>query len=148
MLAITHVAKGHTIKRDWRCLISEHSEQVALFNWAKVMEGRHPQLKMMFAIPNGGLRNIRVAMKLKKEGVKAGIPDIFLAVPRHLPNPTRDVFTLYGLFIEMKFGKNKTSRNQQGWIEALIAEGYAVEVCYSFEEAKQAIIGYLGLEVG
>ena len=127
---------------------SEHTEQCLLFSWAKKMEGRHPQLGLMFAIPNGGLRNVRVAVKLKKEGVKAGIPDIFLAVPRHLPNPTRDVFTLYGLFIEMKFGKNKTSRNQQGWIEALIAEGYAVEVCYSFEEAKQAIIGYLGLEVG
>ena len=110
------------------------------------MEGRHPQLKMMFAIPNGGLRNIRVAMKLKKEGVKAGIPDIFLAVPRHLPNPTKDVFTLHGLFIEMKYGKNKPTKEQQQWLTDLEDEGYRAEVCHSFEEAKKVIEDYLGLE--
>ena len=125
---------------------SEHTEQAALFSWAKKMEGRHPQLKMMFAIPNGGLRNIRVAMKLKKEGVKAGIPDIFLAVPRHLPNPTKDVFTLYGLFIEMKYGKNKPTEEQKQWLTDLEDEGYRAEVCYSFEEAKKVIEDYLGLE--
>ena len=125
---------------------SEHTEQAALFSWAKKMEGRHPQLKMMFAIPNGGLRNIRVAMKLKKEGVKAGIPDIFLAVPRHLPNPTKDVFTLHGLFIEMKYGKNKPTKEQQQWLTDLEDEGYRAEVCHSFEEAKKVIEDYLGLE--
>ena len=139
-------------------MMSEHTEQVALFQWAKVMEPRHPQLALMFAIPNGGKR--KSGWWEKAEGLKSGVPDIFLAVPR-FPDDIQSILYFdgastmrvsddmrFGLFIEMKYGKNKPSRNQQGWIEALIAEGYAVEVCYSFEEAKQAIIGYLGLEVG
>ncbi len=121
--------------------MSEHTEQCALFQWAKVMEPRHPQLALMFAIPNGGKR--KSGWWEKAEGLKSGVPDIFLAVPRQFIT-----YSLSGLFIEMKFGKNKTSKKQKGWIDALIDEGYAVEVCYSFEEAKQAIIGYLGLEVG
>ena len=120
--------------------MSEHREQATLFHWAEIMQSRHPQLALMFAIPNGGKR--KSGWWEKAEGLKSGVPDIFLAVP------TQEAFPRYGLFIEMKFGKNKPSRNQKGWIDALIAEGYAVEVCYSFEEAKQAIIGYLGLDVG
>ena len=59
----------------------EHQEQVALFNWAKFFENKCKDLGMMYAIPNGGKRHIAVARKLKAEGVKAGVPDIFLAVP-------------------------------------------------------------------
>jgi hypothetical protein len=33
---------------------TEHSEQVALFEWAKANESRHLQLGLMFAIPNQG----------------------------------------------------------------------------------------------
>ncbi len=138
--------------------MSEHTEQVALFQWAKVMEPRHPQLALMFAIPNGGKR--KSGWWEKAEGLKSGVPDIFLAVPR-FPDDIQSILYFdgastmrisddmrFGLFIEMKYGKNKPSKAQKEWHEALIDEGYAVEVCYSFEEAKQAIIGYLGLEVG
>lgn len=116
--------------------MSEHDEQVALFDWARLNESKHPQLKMLFAIPNGGLRNMVVAKKLKREGVKAGVPDMFLAVR------TR---TRSGLFIEMKFGKNKTTKEQDEWIQKLNGVFYTA-VCYSFEEAKQVIIDYLGIE--
>lgn len=117
---------------------TEHSEQVALFAWARANEARHLQLGLMFAIPNGGNRHIVTGRKLKAEGVKSGVPDIFLGVPRN---------GKHGLFIELKVGKNKPSKNQLWWIHSLRAEGYAVEVCYGFLEAQTAIIGYLGLEV-
>ncbi len=116
---------------------TEHSEQVALFEWAKANESRHLQLGLMFAIPNGGKRHIGTGRKLKAEGVKSGVPDIFLGVPRN---------GKHGLFIELKVGKNKPSKNQLWWIHSLRAEGYAVEVCYGFEEARDAIIDFLGLE--
>jgi hypothetical protein len=137
---------------------SEHTEQCLLFSWAKKMEGRHPQLGLMFAIPNGGLRNVRVAVKLKKEGVKAGIPDIFLAVPR-FPDDIQSILYFdgastmrvsddmrFGLFIEMKYGKNKPTNVQKQWLYDLDYEGYDTVVCHSFDEAKQAIIDYLGIE--
>ena len=116
---------------------TEHSEQVALFDWASSEESRHLQLGLMFAIPNGGKRHIVTGKKLKAEGVKSGVPDIFLSVPRN---------GKHGLFIELKIGKNKPSKNQLWWIHSLRAEGYAVEVCYGFLEAQTAIIDYLGIE--
>ena len=117
--------------------MSEHTEQVALFNWCKLMEKRHLQLALIFAIPNGGKRHIGTARKLKASGTKSGIPDIFLSVPKK---------DKHGLFIELKVGKNKTSTNQNWWIYSLRAEGYAVEVCYGFDEARDAIVSYLGIE--
>ena len=61
---------------------SEHEEQVALFEWAEWNKRQYPELELMFAIPNGGQRHVVVAKKLKDEGVKAGVPDIFLPVAR------------------------------------------------------------------
>ena len=115
----------------------EHIEQVKLFNWAREKEPLHLHLGLMFAIPNGGKRHIGVATKLRQEGVKSGVPDIFLAVPKN---------DKHGLFIEMKYGKNKLSTNQLWWVSSLRVEGYATAVCYGFEEARDVIIEYLGLE--
>ena len=121
--------------------MSEHDEQCLLFDWARINESKYPQLKMLFAIPNGGLRNKLVAKKLKREGVKAGVPDTFLAVPGyHFPD------VLHGLFIEMKFGKNRPTKNQKEFLEDLGVEDYKTAVCYSFEEAKRVIIDYLGIK--
>jgi len=115
----------------------EHIEQVKLFNWAKEKESLHLHLSLMFAIPNGGKRHIGTATKLKAEGVKSGVPDVFLAVPKNGKS---------GLFLEMKYGKNKLSTNQRWWIDSLRVEGYETAVCYGFEEARDKIISYLELE--
>ena len=115
----------------------EHLEQVKLFNWAREKESLHLHLGLMFAVPNGGKRPIGTAKKMKAEGVKSGVPDVFLAVPKN---------DKHGLFIEMKYGKNKMSANQVWWTNSLKVEGYAVAVCYSFEEARDSIKKYLGLE--
>jgi len=119
---------------------SEHSHQTALFAWAALSVGKYPQLKWMFAIPNGGLRDIRTATNLKAEGVKAGVPDIFLPVFHW---SVGEAGGYPGLFIEMKVGKNKTSKEQNEWIEALEKEGYICKVCYSWEEARDVLINYL-----
>ena len=137
-------------------MMSEHTEQVALFQWAKVMEPRHPQLALMFAIPNGGKR--KSGWWEKAEGLKSGVPDIFLAVPR-FPDDIQSILYFdgastmrvsddmrFGLFIEMKYGKNKPTNVQKQWLYDLDYEGYDTVVCHSFDEAKQAIIDYLGLE--
>lgn len=63
--------------RQW-----EASEQEHLFEWAAYMSGKYPELKLMHHIPNGGSRNSAEAANLKRQGVKAGMPDIFLPVAR------------------------------------------------------------------
>lgn len=114
--------------------MSEHDEQVTLFEWARVSVNTYPELSNMFAIPNGGARHITVARKLKLEGVKAGVPDIFLAVPNHKH---------HGLFIEMKHGRNKLTDEQKAWKEKLELEKYKHAACYSCSEAIEEIKKYL-----
>lgn len=110
--------------------MGEHEEQVTLFSWAKYRE----ELRWMFAIPNGGLRHKSVAMKMKAEGVKAGIWDIFLPLPRG---------EYHGLFIEMKYKMNKLTPSQKEFGQYIEEAGYKAEVAYSWEQAKNIIEEYL-----
>lgn len=110
--------------------VSEHDEQVALFEWAATV----PELQWMFAIPNGGARHIAVAGKLKAEGVKRGVSDIFLPLARG---------GYHGLFIEMKSDKGNTTPEQANFILAMRDAGYAAIICHGFEQAKWSIGLYL-----
>lgn len=102
------------------------------------------ELADMFAIPNGGLRDKITAGNLKREGVKRGVPDIFLPVPRGGYN---------GLFVEMKRRttgkgasrrqKGSTSDEQDDWIARLRARGYGAAAVVGFEAARQLIRDYL-----
>ena len=114
--------------------MSEHDEQVKLFQWARMSEGRWPELALLFAIPNGGKRHVAVAVKLKAEGVKAGVPDICLPVARG---------RYHGLFIELKHGKNRTQTIQRRWLADLGMNGYCARVAHEFEGARALIEDYL-----
>ena len=113
---------------------SESQEQKALFQWAALAEQKYPELRLMHHVPNGGLRDARTAVNLKREGVKRGVPDISLPVPRG---------KYHGLYIEMKVGNNKLTKEQQQWFKSLEEEGYATHVCYSWLEAREVIEKYL-----
>lgn len=115
-------------------LPTEHEEQKALFAWAAYNEGKWPELKRMFAIPNGGHRHVKVAMRMKEEGVKAGVPDIFLPAAR---------CGWHGLFVELKVGRNKPTELQAEWLEDLTLEGYLAVTCWGFDEAAALIESYL-----
>jgi len=112
--------------------MSEHEEQAKLFGWTR----NHPKLPWMFAIPNGGLRNKATAVRMKSEGVKAGVWDIFLPIPTG---------KYHGLFIEMKFGKNKLTEEQKAFGKYAENQGYCTAVAYSAEEAIEIIDDYLSL---
>ena len=112
---------------------SEHLEQVQL---VAMVEAAYPrEAAMLFAIPNGGDRNVLVAVKLKKEGVRRGVPDMFLALARG---------GWHGLFIEMKRRRGGVvSPEQAAYIEALRAQGYRAEVCKGCDEALEVLRDYL-----
>lgn len=112
---------------------SEAQEQTALFLWAAAI----PELKAMYAIPNGGSRNAIEGKNLKAQGVKAGVPDICLPVSNGI---------YHALYIEMKVGKNKLSDKQKEYIKILNDNGNMAVVCYGFEEAQKVIIEYLNLK--
>lgn len=113
---------------------SEHQAQSALFDTIKMHEATRPELALLFAIPNGGLRNKVTAARLKREGVKAGVPDLMLPVARG---------GYHGLFLEMKIGSNKPTQQQRAWLENLRGQGYFTHVCWDWSLALQYLLDYL-----
>lgn len=113
----------------------ERKMQVNLFQWAKLASGADPRLKLLFAVPNGGKRDYVTAARMQAEGVKAGVPDVFLPVPAH---------GYHGLWLELKAGKNTVSDRQQEWLDDLEKQGYAVHVVHDdWQEAQGIIEAYL-----
>lgn len=122
---------NNTESRTFMLKTYECIEQKKIFRYASMRK----ELKWLFAIPNGGKRNIKEAVNLKAQGVKAGVPDMFLPLARN---------GYHGLFIELKVGKNKTSDAQDEFISDISANNYRCEVCYGAEEAIKVIEKYLG----
>lgn len=112
----------------------ESDEQQALFQWAEYKMHEHPELESMYHCPNGGKRNKAEAVRLKHEGVKAGVPDICLPVARN---------GYHGLYIEMKADKGKPTKDQIEWMDRLRKQGYRVALCHGWESAVESIEGYL-----
>ena len=169
---------------------TEHAHQVALFAWAAVArlhgfkaadewakgakgvaELRWQSepvdaLEWLHAIPNGGVRGddeksraIRGG-QLKAEGVRSGVPDIFLPWP--LFENTYDgcgdckgfserMIRYAGLYIEMKKPSMKPKREGMGGVsveqkafgEYAKSVGYGFAVCYSWREAADVIRSYI-----
>ena len=114
--------------------MSEHHEQCALFTWLRL---QWPELdRVSFAIPNGGHRHKAVAGKLKAEGVKAGVPDVFIA------HPTKTGHA--GLFIEMKTAKGYANPAQKAWQGKLRVMGFAAEVCKGIDAARDCVNQHYG----
>lgn len=108
--------------------MSEHSEQCAFVEWLEWNRVK------FYAVPNGGKRNAREAKSLKDEGVRKGVPDVCIPVP---------VGGKHGLYIEMKYGKNKPTEEQKEWLAYLSGVGYSCAVCYSASAAIKVTREYL-----
>jgi hypothetical protein len=117
---------------------SEHQEQsVVILWWDRIALQRWPlTIYHLFAIPNAGAGASRgQAGKMKAEGARSGIPDLFLAVPRG---------EWAGMFIEMKRRDGKPSFAQEVAMMAL-GKRYKCVVCRGADEAIKAITEYLAL---
>ena len=125
----------------------EHDNQVTVIEWAKYNEGRFPELKLLYAIPNAGAwrgkpfitkSGLKLpplqATKFKKEGLKSGVPDLCLPVPRG---------GYHSLYIEMKSEDGKMSENQEKFAAMLCGQGNLVMVCRNADAAIKALETYL-----
>lgn len=82
----------------------ESVEQECLMRWVQFVAGKYPELELLYHIPNGGTRNKREAEHLRRQGVKAGVPDLCLPVPRG---------EFHGLYIELKAKDNTPTKKQK-----------------------------------
>jgi len=117
------------------CHMQNHESdlQSACVRWFKL---QYPKLApLLFAVPNGHYRNKLTAIRLKREGVTAGAPDLLLLIPRN---------GHASLCIEMKAGKGRQTEHQREFQTAAEAAGNKYVVCRSFEEFHAVIKEYLG----
>lgn len=112
----------------------ESGNQETLMQWAELQADRMPELQHLYHIPNGGKRDAMTARAMKRQGVKAGVPDLCLPVARG---------RYHGLYIELKAGKNGATKNQMEWLGFLGREDYYAAICYGWRAAAWVLTEYL-----
>lgn len=132
----------------------EWQEQAAVIDWWAHACKRYglPEFAL-YAVPNGASlagdarRRAMQMHKLKRTGLRPGMPDLNLDVPISIPDhykSDKDAILIPGLRIEMKRVKGgKLSPEQEAVILYLRQRGYHVVVAKGFDEAKTAIEAYL-----
>jgi len=114
----------------------ESLEQALIIEWSSY----YPILKWLLHVPNGGSRTKTEAARLKREGVRAGVSDLFLPLPAG---------GYHGLWLELKKRKRddggKVSKNQSDFLEAMREQGYKAVVCYGADSAIRVIKEYAGI---
>lgn len=118
----------------------ESNEQQMLIRWASRSKAQYPGVERLFHIPNGqllagtGAQRARRGARLRAEGLRPGVPDLFLPVP---------LGGYAGLFIEMKRKEGgRLSKEQSDWGRWLGEAGYRFEVCHGYLDARDVIEDY------
>lgn len=107
-------------------MLTEHDEQVLFL---AMFEEQWHGIRIL-AIPNGGSRPGKTAVNLKSEGVRPGVPDLFV--------PARN------LWIEMKRATGgKLSPEQKDWINYLNSIGHRAIVGHGAHDAMNKICGLM-----
>lgn len=113
----------------------EHDIQKAFFNVCRFHAEIHNDWRWgnVFATPNQAARSFAVAQRMRAEGMRAGVPDVFVAVP---------CGGYAGLWIEFKRLKAKQTVPQLQWFRDLRRAGYLCEVCFTAREGTELVFNY------
>ena len=115
----------------------EHQEQVVLM---RMIQLNLPELfEHVFAVPNGGFRNIKTARYLKAEGVKPGVPDVLCLRARG---------PFFGMALELKrlnASPSNWGEEQRRWSALLNQHGYLSVVAKGADKAFEQFAAYWAL---
>ena len=117
---------------------TEHEIQKAVIRYCRTIEKYDNRYSYIFAVPNGGKRDVRVAKKLKAEGVISGVSDLVIPLP---------VGFYHGAFIEVKRIGGRATDNQKTFLRIMAERGYFCAITYGYEETVEAIVKYINGEV-
>jgi len=116
----------------------EQKSQASVIRWFNLAYSHIANL--LYHIPNGQNVGPKVGARLKNMGLRPGVPDLCLSIPK-MDGRT----VIPSLFIEMKSSRGQLTQQQRQMKELLETQGHRVVVCRSFEEAINAIEEYLAL---
>lgn len=112
----------------------EHQIQSAYVEWTLLNTARFPALALGFAVPNAARRSYRLAARMKKEGLRSGVPDFVIPAPRGKHA---------GLMIEFKRPGEKPTDAQKAYMALAETEGWLCVVCTTTEAAVNVTRDYL-----
>ena len=100
-----------------------------------------PECRWLHAIPNGGKRGVITGARMKNEGVKPGIPDLFLPLRR--PRPNSNPIWYAGLYIEVKARLGDLTAEQSEYLKYANEQGYKAVVVRSTQSGVDEILNYI-----
>lgn len=114
-----------------------HKESAEMSLCIAWLEAQYPEYsKLCFHVPNEFVGSIQAKMRRKKQGVRAGVPDLFHMIPTS---------SSHGLIVELKPPapfKSQLSSAQKWWISTLEKNGYTASVCKGFIEYQIVVKEY------
>jgi hypothetical protein len=130
---VPKVAKPETRARNKDREGEEQAELIREF------ERLYPQYAAyLFAIPNGGSRRNKFeGYRLKAQGVKAGVSDLFLPVPRG---------GFHGIWLEFKAAPPfdaAVTDSQKEWLAKMKGQGYDAHLAKGVAAALEVLAHYL-----
>lgn len=117
----------------------ETRHQINIIKWSQQpsIRSRWPELSLLYHIKNETTEGKERVAADRAMGVKKGVPDLCLPVPRG---------EYHGLYIELKNETGRTSDAQKWWGEKLLEQGYMFEVCHGWQSAVRVLQWYLNLK--
>lgn len=113
---------------------TEHRIQSSFFQIVNAYANQDPRLENVFAIPNGGKRDKITGAIMKREGVKAGVMDVFCMIPSG---------RFHGLWIEFKRKGGRLSKAQVEFGTRATRAGYPCIIATDAEDAFRALRKYM-----
>lgn len=92
--------------------------------------------RLLMAFPLQGIRSPISGARMKAEGMRAGTPDLLLAVARG---------GFHGLWLELKTADGTPTESQVTMLSILREQGYDANLVYGFEQCQRAIVNYLSV---
>ena len=122
-------------------MASEAQHQAAVIKWSQEpsIRSQWPELALLFHIKNETIADAKQIAIDKRQGVKKGVPDLCLPIPRG---------RFHSLYIELKTESGRLSEEQRWWGECLTAQGNFWECCHGWESAVSVLEWYLSLSEG
>lgn len=114
--------------------MKEDQELIKFFDWISWHLSTSPELLAVFHVANERKTSAYAGARLKRKGVRPGVPDVLGLIP------TKDY---HGLMIEFKSEKGKLTEKQESMLKLFHALGYCVRLARSADEAVSILKNYL-----